>query len=67
MTVESRIGCTMAALRRLAGLSQRELAERAGAPVATVSGIEAGAIEPPASLVVRLTAAVASSLREGDR
>jgi len=62
MAVESRIGSSLAALRRRAGLSQAQLAALARAPVATVIGVEDGTIEPPVSLVVRLTAAIASGL-----
>lgn len=65
MEVESRIGATLAALRRRAGLSQRQLAELAAAPLSTVIGVELGTIEPPAALVERLTAAIAIRLREG--
>lgn len=65
MEVESRIGASIAGLRQRAGLTQEELARRAGAPVATVVGVELGAIEPPVTLVARLTAAIASRLREG--
>lgn len=64
MEVESRIGLTMAGLRRRAELSQPQLAEIARVPVSTVVGIELGAIEPPTTLVARLTAAIASRLRE---
>ena len=35
--------------RRRAGLSQRELAERAGVPQSTVARIESGAVDPRAS------------------
>jgi len=65
MEVESRIGSSLAALRRGAGLSRTELARLAGTPVSTVRGIELGAIEPPSVLVGRLTAAIASRLRDG--
>ncbi|WP_343918730.1 helix-turn-helix transcriptional regulator [Agrococcus citreus] len=64
MEVESRIGSTMAGLRRRADLSQPQLAALAGVPVSTVIGVELGAIEPPATLVARLAAAIASRLRE---
>lgn len=64
MEVESRIGPTMAGLRRHAELSQPQLAVLAGVPVSTVVGVELGAIEPPATLVARLAAAIASQLRE---
>lgn len=62
MEVESRIGRSLTALRLESGLSQRELAELAKTPVSTVVGVELGAIEPPAVLVRRLTAAIASQL-----
>ena len=65
MDVESRIGPTLARLRRQAGLSPEELAAIARVPVSTVVGVESGAMEPPTALVARLTAAVASRLREG--
>ncbi|QUW17636.1 helix-turn-helix domain-containing protein [Agrococcus sp. Marseille-Q4369] len=45
-------------------MSQQALADRAGAPLSTVVGVEQGAIEPPASLVARLAAAIAAQLRE---
>lgn len=64
MEVESRIGSTLATMRRDAGLSQPQLAVRAGTPVSTVVGVELGAIEPPVTLVARLTAAIVSRLRE---
>ncbi|MGM1028759.1 MAG: helix-turn-helix domain-containing protein [Actinomycetota bacterium] len=64
MEVESRIGATLAGLRRGAGLSQRQLAELAATPLSTVIGVELGTIEPPATLVARLTAAIAIRLRE---
>lgn len=64
MPVESRAGASLAALRGYAGMSQQALADRAGAPLATVVGVEEGSIEPPASLVARLTAAIAAQLRE---
>lgn len=64
MEVESRIGRTMAGLRRDADLSQRQLAVLARVPVSTVIGIELGAIEPPATLVARLAAAIAGRLGE---
>ena len=60
----SRIGASIAALRRDAGLSQAEVADIAGAPLSTVRGIELGAIEPPASLVRRLAAAITGRLRD---
>ncbi|MET4098324.1 transcriptional regulator with XRE-family HTH domain [Agrococcus sp. UYP10] len=63
MAVESRIGATLMALRTRVGLSQAELALLAGAPLATVMGVESGAMEPPAGLVARLTAAIAIGLR----
>lgn len=65
MTVESRIGASLVVLRESAGLSQQQLAERAATPVATVRAIERGSVHPPASLVARLTAVLAASLRAG--
>lgn len=64
MADESRAGASLAALRGSAGMSQQALAERAGTPLATVVGVECGSIEPPTSLVARLTAAIAAQLRE---
>lgn len=63
MAVESRIGSSLAGLRRDAGLSQADVALLAGTPLATVVGVECGAMEPPARLVARLTAAIAIGLR----
>lgn len=63
MAVESRIGPTLAGLRRDAGLSQADVALMAGTPLATVIGVESGRMEPPARLVARLTAAIAIGLR----
>jgi DNA-binding transcriptional regulator YiaG len=67
MEVESRIGSSLAALRCHASLSHAELARLAGAPESTVRGIELGTIEPPSALVGRLTAAIATRLRDGLR
>jgi transcriptional regulator with XRE-family HTH domain len=64
MEVESRIGSSIAALRHRARLTEAELARLAGTPVSTVLGIELGTIEPPPVLVGRLTAAIASRLRD---
>jgi transcriptional regulator with XRE-family HTH domain len=64
MPVESRAGASLAVLRRYAGMSQQALADRTGTPLATVVGVEQGSIEPPVSLVARLTAAIAAQLRE---
>lgn len=64
MAAESRIGASLAALREDAGLTPEQLARLSQTPVATVVGIERGAIEPPAALVARLTAAIAASLLE---
>ena len=64
MPVESRVGASLAALRDSAGLSQQQLADRAGTPLSTIVGIEQGSIEPPVSLVARLSATIAACLRE---
>jgi len=49
--------------RRRAGLSQAELALRAGVPQSTVGRIEAGAREPGVALVERLIGAAGFELR----
>jgi transcriptional regulator with XRE-family HTH domain len=51
--------------RRRAGLSQAELAQRAGVPQSTVGRIESGAREPSAALVERLVRATGFELRIG--
>jgi transcriptional regulator with XRE-family HTH domain len=50
------------ATREQAGLSQRELAERAGAHYMTVSKVERGAIEPAWPLVLALARALGVSV-----
>ncbi len=51
--------------RRRAGLSQAELAERAGVPQSTIGRIESGARMPSAALVDRLIRAAGFELRVG--
>ena len=51
--------------RQRAGLSQAELAVRAGVPQSTVGPIESGAREPSAALVERLIRAAGFELRVG--
>ncbi|MCH1884191.1 helix-turn-helix transcriptional regulator [Agrococcus sp. ARC_14] len=65
MTAESRFGASLAVLREEAGITPEQLADLAGTPLATVIGIERGEIEPPVTLVERLTAALALRLRGG--
>ncbi|WP_072312781.1 helix-turn-helix domain-containing protein [Agrococcus sp. Marseille-P2731] len=66
MTVESRIGASLAALRRSAGVSAAELAQRAALPESIVHSIEQGAVVPSPELVARLTGILATSLRDAD-
>ena len=51
--------------RRRAGLSQAELAERAGVPQSTIGRIESGARMPSAALVDRVIRAAGFELRLG--
>ena len=53
--------------RRLAGLTQRQLAERAGVPQATVGRIEAGQITPRVDTLERLVRATGHELKVGAR
>src|SRR5436309_15783815 len=53
--------------RRRAGLTQRELAERAGLPQSTIGRIEAGSIDPRASTLRRLLRACGSDLESAPR
>ncbi|WP_413316877.1 helix-turn-helix transcriptional regulator [Agrococcus sp. 1P02AA] len=64
MTVESRIGASLAALRRSAGISAAELASHAALPESTVRDIERGAVIPSPELVTRLTGVLAASLQD---
>lgn len=66
MAAENRIGASLAALREDAGITRRDLADLADTPLATIADIERGGLQPPAWLVARLAAAIASRLR-GDR
>ncbi len=49
--------------RRLAGLSQREFARRAGVPQSTVARIERGRMEPTFDLLTLLTESAGYELR----
>ena len=51
--------------RRRAGLTQAELAERAGVPQSTVGRIESGARDPSTALVERLIRAAGFEIRTG--
>ena len=53
--------------RRRAGLTQRDLAERAGLPQSTIGRIEAGSIDPRASTLRRLLRACGSDLETAPR
>ncbi len=51
--------------RRRAGLTQKELAARAGVPQSTIGRIEVGSREPSNSLVERLVQAAGFEVRAG--
>jgi transcriptional regulator with XRE-family HTH domain len=53
--------------RRSAGLTQRQLAERAGVPQATVGRIEAGLITPRVDTLEKLLRAAGQELAVGPR
>ena len=53
--------------RRLAGLTQRQLAERAGVPQATVGRIEAGLITPRVDTLDKLLRATGQELSAAPR
>jgi predicted transcriptional regulator len=53
----------VATARRLARLTQRELAQRAGVPQSTIARIESGAIEPRSSTVQRIVSSAGYELR----
>ena len=53
--------------RRLAGLTQRSLAERAGVPQSTVGRIETGALHPRTDTLIRLLHASGHQLELGPR
>lgn len=53
--------------RRAAGLTQRQLAERAGVPQATVGRIETGAVSPRVDTLDRLLRAANQELRVAPR
>ncbi len=53
---------TLAAARRRAGLTQRQLAQRTRVPQSTIGRIETGAIDPKASTLDRLLRACGSEL-----
>lgn len=48
------VGRAIRTARRRAGMSQRELAERAGLPQSTVARIESGFVDPRTTTVVKL-------------
>lgn len=53
--------------RRRAGLSQRDLAERAGVPQSTIGRIETGVLDPRATTLDRLLRACGEELRAAPR
>jgi transcriptional regulator with XRE-family HTH domain len=58
----SDLGRRIAAHRRAAGLTQEELAERAGVNVKTVQGVEQGRTEPELRTMTRFAKALGTSL-----
>lgn len=56
------VATKLARVRRSAGLSQRELATRAGVPQSTVGRIEAGSLDPRVGTVERLLRACDAEL-----
>jgi transcriptional regulator with XRE-family HTH domain len=63
--VERRsLGAALRVLREQAGITQRELAERAGSDAPYVSRIERGAIDVGWSLLLRLLDALGSDLHQ---
>jgi transcriptional regulator with XRE-family HTH domain len=56
------VGCTLRAARLRSGISQAELARRAGTSQATISAYENGAKEPSVAVFARLLAATGARL-----
>ena len=56
------LGRRIAAQRRAVGLTQEQLAERAGVNVKTVQGVEQGRTEPELRTVTRLAKALGTSI-----
>src|SRR6476620_1914072 len=61
---ETLFGVRLKELRVQSGLTQKELAERAGVAQRTVSGLEQSAYEPVWSTVLKLAAALGVRLEE---
>ena len=62
-----RIGERLAVARSAAGLTQRELAARAGVPQSTVARIESGVLDPRVGTVEKLLRACDKELAVVDR
>jgi transcriptional regulator with XRE-family HTH domain len=62
-SVSSTAAETLSQIRRMAGLSQRGLAHRAGVPASTVSRIEAATVDPTVGMLSRLAAAAGVVVR----
>ncbi len=58
------VGDRLKALRKKHGLSQRELAKRAGMPNSSISGIENNAVSPTVSSLKKLLSAIPVSLSD---
>jgi transcriptional regulator with XRE-family HTH domain len=63
MQVVGRIGDNLRHARRAAGLSQAELADRAGVGAATVARLEAGNMDPRVSTLEKLARALGMDAR----
>ena len=58
MDVRIRVGLNLQALRRMRGLSQEELADRAGVHQTYLSGVERGRRNPSLVVLARLAGAL---------
>jgi len=67
LSVFADLGPTLRRLRRLRGLSQREIAQAAGVTRSMVSSYEQGRTLPAVETLDRLLAALGASLTELDR
>lgn len=62
--VECLLGATLLSLRNLSGLSQRELAKRAGLTNSVISTIEQGKVSPSVSSLAKLLSGMGLSLAQ---